>query len=99
MRVLLHRRARADLAEIRSFLREQGGTELAERIRRHLQLRIMRLGEFPSIGISSNYPGIRLLSPTTYPYRIYFTVVDEAVVILHIRHTSRDEPKIDDILP
>ncbi|HEY5827616.1 MAG TPA: type II toxin-antitoxin system RelE/ParE family toxin [Hyphomicrobiaceae bacterium] len=35
--------------------------------------------------------------PTRYPYRIYYTVQGDEVVILHIRHTARRAP--DDLLP
>ena len=37
-------------------------------------------------------PEIRILPPTLYPYRIYYTVQGDDVVILHIRHSARSEP-------
>ena len=51
----------------------------------------------PALGIASSHAGIRVLSPAKYPYRIYFSVIDGAVVILHIRHTRRALPKLEEL--
>jgi toxin ParE1/3/4 len=97
IKVRLHSRARLDLAEIRDFIRQAYGPESAERIRLHLKSRIERLGRSPPVGIASDLLGIRILSPTRYPYRIYFTRTDTAVSVLHIRHTSRKLAKAEDL--
>ena len=97
MKVRLHRRAREDLEEIRDYLRQNAGPESADKVRLYLKLRIERLGRSPFLGIASSEPGIRILSPTLYPYRIYFMRMDDTVVVLHIRHTSRDVPKPTDL--
>ena len=89
-------RARADLASIRSYLMQHAGLA-ANRVRSHLRRKIIRLAEVPLAGVSTTRAGIRILPPTRYPYRIYYTVTDASVVILHIRHTSRRSPEIDDI--
>jgi toxin ParE1/3/4 len=94
MKVKLHARARRDLVEIRHYLRLSAGPESAERVRLHIKERIARLGTSPQIGIASSEPDIRILSPTLYPYRIYFTVTLDAVVVLHVRHTSRRLPDL-----
>jgi plasmid stabilization system protein ParE len=44
------------------------------------------------LGIGSVHPHIRILNPIRYPYRIYYTVQGNEVVILHIRHTSHQAP-------
>jgi plasmid stabilization system protein ParE len=41
------------------------------------------------LGRRTATPDVRILSLTRYPYRVYYTVSAVAVVILHIRHTSR----------
>ena len=53
--------------------------------------------ETPLIGVATSEPGIRILPPTRYPYRIYYTVTDVAVVILHIRHSARHDPDLGDL--
>ncbi len=94
MKVRLHARARRDLAEIRNYLRETTGANAAERVRQHLKGRIDRLGRSPRPGITTSEPGVWILSPAQYPYRIYFTVTADAVIVLHVRHTSRRLPDI-----
>lgn len=97
MKVKLHARARADLKAIHDYLRLHASPASADRVRAHLRQRIMRLANVPRIGTASSNSETRILSPTRYPYRIYFTVRPDAVIILHIRHTSRPLPDLDDL--
>jgi len=41
---------------------------------------------------ASGNPEVRVLAPTGYPYRIYYTIQGYEIVILHIRHTARQAP-------
>jgi plasmid stabilization system protein ParE len=82
---------------IHGYLRENASAASADRVRAHLRQRIMRLGKFPYIGTTTTQSGIRILAPTRYPCRIYYTIADGAVVILHIRHTSRQAPDLDEL--
>ena len=85
-------RAVQDLRDIRSYIATHGSPLAAERVRQHLRTRGQRLLINPLIGVVSTNPQIRILPPTRYPYRIYYTVQGEDVVILHIRHTARLAP-------
>lgn len=89
MRLRFDPQALRDLVAIRDHLTETAGTEAAERVRAHLKQRLARLLERPATGIATTMPGVRVLSPTRYPYRIYFTIDGRTIVILHIRHTAR----------
>ena len=91
----LRPRAVEDLRQIRDYILDQAGERAAEVVRKHLMTRFEKLRRKPNLGIASSHPAIRILSPIKYPYRIYFTVVDQSVVILHIRHTSRPLPKLE----
>ena len=97
LKVWLHRRARTDMAEIRDYLLREAAAASAERVRKHLMDRILRLANSPRPGISTSEPGIRVPSPTPNPYRVYFTATADTVIILHIRHTARRAPKADEI--
>ena len=97
LKIKLHRRARADLAAIKAYLMREAGARSAERVRTHLNARILRLSRHPNLGITSDEPGIRILSPAKYPYRIYFTVTGDTVIVLHIRHTSLPLPEPGDV--
>jgi len=85
-------RALQDLREIRSYIATQSSPAAADRVRRHLRTRAIRLRSSPLIGVVSSNPEIRILPPTRYPYRIYYTIQGDDVVILHVRHTARAAP-------
>jgi plasmid stabilization system protein ParE len=85
-------RALQDIRDIRNFIVAHGSAGAADRVRLHLRSRAHRLLTNPFIGIVSTNPAIRILPPTRYPYRIYYTIQGDDVVILHIRHTARLAP-------
>lgn len=66
-------------------------------MRVHLKKKIALLSESPNIGTRTSIPQIQILPPTRYPYRIYYTVVADAVIVLHIRHTARQAPESGDL--
>jgi plasmid stabilization system protein ParE len=92
MRLRWRPRALQDLRDIRAYIATHGSPAAAERVRRHLRTRIARLLDNPFIGVATSDPEIRTLPPTRYPYRIYYTVQGDDVIILHIRHTARQSP-------
>ena len=85
-------RALRDLQDIRGYIAAQSSAASADRVRRHLRARANRLSTNPYIGVASSNPEIRMLPPTRYPYRIYYTIQGDNVVVLHIRHTARQAP-------
>ena len=92
LKVRLHRRARADLRSIRDYLIEHAGKRSADKMRSHLLQRIAQLSRLPLSGTATSEPGVRIFAPTRYPYRVYYVVKRSQIVILHIRHTSRQAP-------
>jgi plasmid stabilization system protein ParE len=88
--------ARTDLAAIRAYLLSQAGPAPAERVRAYLRRRIRSLLDNPRLGVATTEPAIRVLPPTRYPYRIFYTVTANAIVILHIRHSARRDPDFTD---
>jgi plasmid stabilization system protein ParE len=85
-------RAVQDLRHIRSYTAEHGSPAAADRVRLYLRARVQRLLTTPFIGVATTDPQIRILPPTRYPYRIYYTVQGHDVVVLHIRHAARRAP-------
>jgi toxin ParE1/3/4 len=92
MKLRYDARAIEDLREIRNYIAAHGAPAAADRVRQHLRASINRLPKTPLMGTISSIPDIRILPPTRYPYRIYYTVGDKEIVILHIRHTARRAP-------
>jgi toxin ParE1/3/4 len=82
-------RALADLADIRDYLVERSPVG-AERVRLHLVETIDRLADFPFLGRPTDEPGVRVLVLTRYPYLVFYAVMADDVVILHVRHGARE---------
>ena len=85
-------RAVQDLRDIRRYIAAASSATIANRVRRHLQKRVRLLPANPHMGVASSNREIRILAPTRYPYRIYYTLQGDDIVILHIRHTARQSP-------
>jgi plasmid stabilization system protein ParE len=82
-------RALSDLKQIREYLVEFSPAG-AERVRVHLVETIERLADFPFLGRATDAPGVRILALTRYPYMIFYSVIRDEVVILHVRHGARE---------
>ena len=67
-------RALRDLRAIRNYIAAQSSPAAADRVRQHLRNRVNRLLTNPFIGVVTTNPQIRILPPTRYPYRVYYTV-------------------------
>lgn len=88
MKVRYTLRARADLDEVYSYLRERAPNS-AETVKSVIERRIAWLADFPLMAPITDEPGIRELTLVRYPYKIYYEFQRDEVWILHIRHTSR----------
>jgi toxin ParE1/3/4 len=81
-----------DIRQIHRYIAANSSRAAADRVRRHVQARAIMLLQRTRMGVPSSKPGVRILQPTRYPYRIYYTVQGDQIVILHIRHTARQAP-------
>lgn len=86
--VRFDQRALNDLQEIRDYLLHRSPAG-AERVRLHIAETIDRLADFPMLGRATDEPLVRVLPLTRYPYLIFYSVLKDEVVILHIRHGAR----------
>ena len=89
MRLTYSPRAVADITEIAAFLVERNPSAAAAvegRIRFVAEL----LAAFPASGRKlEQRPTVRVIPLGSYPYRIFYTVADDEVVVLHVRHAAR----------
>ncbi len=67
-----------------------GAPSGAERVRRRILRTIDGLVDFPFLGKATDEPRVRVLALTKYPYLVFYSVVMDEVVILHIRHGARE---------
>jgi toxin ParE1/3/4 len=88
MRVRYTPRARDDLDAIHSYLSAQSPAAAASVLRR-IRTRIDRLADFPFMAPMTELAGIRGLSIVRYPYKAYYRIIDDEVVILHVRDARR----------
>ena len=88
MRVRFTPSAFADLDIIRTYINQFNPTA-AGRVVSLIEKIALRLGDFPESGQSSDELGVRVAFSTRYPYRIYYRIGPDEIVILHIRHTAR----------
>lgn len=91
MKVRYTAEAQADLDAIYSYITEHNPTA-AHQLKARLKMRAERLGMFPHIGHEADQPGLRVLIDGRHPYLIFYTIAQGEVVILHVRHASRQRP-------
>lgn len=88
MKVRFTLRARADLEDIFAHL-DQRAPAAARSVKAMIERQIAQLGDFPYMAPATDEPGIRELTMTRYPYKIYYEVEGDEVRILHIRDARR----------
>jgi plasmid stabilization system protein ParE len=81
-------RALDGLRQIRSYIAERSLSG-AERVRSHIMHAIDSLIDFPFLGRATDEPRVRILVMSKYPYLVFYSVVRDEVVILHVRHAAR----------
>lgn len=90
MKLIYSRRALADLDQIRTYYAAHANAAIAEAIARRLEKVVERICRVPETAPRvSQRSQVRVIAVIRYPFRIFYRVRDDAVDILHIRHTSR----------
>jgi plasmid stabilization system protein ParE len=97
MKIVYSPRAVSDLAAIADYLTErslQGALAVERRIREVID----RLAEFPGMGRElTQRPGVRAMPLGRYPYLIFYTALENELVVLHVRHASRRPLEHDEL--
>jgi addiction module RelE/StbE family toxin len=88
MRVRYTARAFANREAIFDYIEERS-PQAARDVLRLIRQRINELADHPYTGTKTTRPGIYMLWIAPYPYRVFYRVNGDDIVILHIRHTSR----------
>jgi len=92
MKVRFSRRATDDLGEILAALFHQS-PQAAGRLLTRIEKIVARLSRFPGMAQElAEREGVRKVPLVRFPYLIFYKVVGDEVVILHIVHGARREP-------
>jgi plasmid stabilization system protein ParE len=90
MRVVYSPRAIRDLEHIAAYYRSVADPNIAAAISQRIQHVINRIARRPqSAPPVVERRDVRAVLVLRYPYKIFYRVRDDAVEILHIRHTAR----------
>jgi len=88
MKVRYSRRAIADLVGIADYVREHNPPAAAA-LEKRIRASIEQLQMFPYSGRSTDDPNMRMFPIVRYPYLVFYEVVEQEIVIHHIRHARR----------
>jgi toxin ParE1/3/4 len=88
MRVRFSSRARDELDAIYSYIAEHDPTA-AHRVKTRIRDVAQQLGDFPYMARNTDRAGVRVRTVNPFPYLIFYTIRNEEVLILHIRHGAR----------
>ena len=97
MNLQLSSRAERDIEDIRSYLIARS-PQGADRVRGSIAGALDLLEQFPHSGRATSMTGIRMLPVVRHPYLIYYTLIADEIVIVHVRHASRDAPSAGDLI-
>jgi toxin ParE1/3/4 len=89
-------RAASDLEAIADYLNLHSPRGAAS-VRRALEISIVNISAFPSLGRSQSAEGVRKVATRRYPYLIYYSLdlVADEIIILTIQHAARDREFIE----
>ena len=88
MRVRFSSRARDELDAIYSYIAEHSPTA-AQRVKARIRAATEQLGDFPYMARNTDRANVRVRVGNPFPYLIFYTIRNDEVLILHIRHGAR----------
>jgi toxin ParE1/3/4 len=88
MRVRYRSQARADIDEIRRYLRKRSPIG-AQNVLQSIRAAIRFIAEIPRAAEETDAPGVRVKVVVDYPYKIFYSPPGDFIEILHIRHSAR----------
>jgi len=82
-------RARADLSHIGTQSRRVFGEVVAAALETHIRATVTRLEVISTREHIQQRPTVYSLPLVRYPFRIFYELTEDSIIILHVRHTSR----------
>jgi toxin ParE1/3/4 len=91
MKIRYTETALIEIDEIFSFIAKDN-VNAAAAVVDHAWATIDRLGHFPRLGQVATESGVRIMQIGRFPFLVFYTIEQDEVVILHVRHTARRRP-------
>jgi toxin ParE1/3/4 len=88
MRVRFSAPARDELDAIYNYIADHSPAA-AQRVKARIREAAEQLGDFPYMARRTDWPDVRVRIVNPFPYLIFYTIRNEEVLILHIRHGAR----------
>jgi toxin ParE1/3/4 len=88
MKVRFTKPALAELDAIFSYIHQRNPVAAGQVVARVHEV-ISQLGHFPGMGYPKYKPGVRMITVRRYPFLIFYTVENDEVLILSVRHGAR----------
>jgi len=88
MRVRYSPRSRDDLDQIYSYINERSPVA-ATAVLKRIHDRVQQLADLPFMAPQTELPEVRGLSVGRYPYKAYYHVMGDEVLVVHIRDLRR----------
>jgi toxin ParE1/3/4 len=88
MRVRYRAQARADIDEIRRYIRKRSPSG-TRNVLRSIRAAVRFIAEHPLASEETDDPDVRVKVVVEYPYKIFYSVHPDFIEILHIRHSAR----------
>ena len=88
-------RARSDIDHIHEYIAEHNKSA-ARAVVRQIRSTSELLARYPGLGRQTDTAGVRVFPVARYPYLVYHRVLENNVIIIHVRDGRRDTPKLDE---
>ena len=89
MKVRYSPRAIADLNNTSDYLKTKSVSG-AVAVEAAIMTCIKLIGEYPRSGrVIEQRPNVRVMPLSRYPYLVFYTIAENGIVVLHIRHGAR----------
>ncbi|MCK1636414.1 type II toxin-antitoxin system RelE/ParE family toxin [Bradyrhizobium sp. 157] len=95
MRLRYAPRARADIAEIHEYI-SQHSPRAASAVVNQIRITGRLIAEHPGVGRETDIPGVRVLPTARYSLLVYYHILGDDLVVVHVRHGRRDTPGADE---